>query len=210
MDKRVDDFLGHVESGFGDRIVFLGLQGSYARGEAGPDSDIDIVLILDRVDEDDLSAHRAFIAASPLKGKLCGFFSGKAELLAWERSDLLNLFLDSIPVKGSLDFLSGLFTKEVIENAVRTAACAVYHAAVHTILHPEAGTPPPAVAKAAAFAVRLDHCRRTGRWVSRFADLADEAGPDERKILVMRAAETDLAALAKWSGGLLQDLPSVR
>lgn len=34
---------------FGDRVRFLGIQGSRARGEAREDSDIDVVTVLDRL-----------------------------------------------------------------------------------------------------------------------------------------------------------------
>ncbi len=39
---------------FGSRLLFLGLQGSYGRGEANEDSDIDVVTVLDRVELSDL------------------------------------------------------------------------------------------------------------------------------------------------------------
>ena len=39
---------------FGDRVIFIGLQGSRARGEAHDDSDIDAVVVLDTVSMDDL------------------------------------------------------------------------------------------------------------------------------------------------------------
>ena len=38
-----------LQDAFGARLRFVGLQGSRARGEAGPESDIDAVVILDYV-----------------------------------------------------------------------------------------------------------------------------------------------------------------
>ncbi|NLD32346.1 MAG: nucleotidyltransferase domain-containing protein, partial [Trichococcus flocculiformis] len=43
----MDAFLLAAEDTFGDRVWFVGLQGSYARGEAMESSDIDVVFILD-------------------------------------------------------------------------------------------------------------------------------------------------------------------
>ena len=43
-------------------MVCIGLQGSRGRGEAGPDSDIDVVCILDACSLDDLEAYRAAVA----------------------------------------------------------------------------------------------------------------------------------------------------
>ena len=70
-----------VEAAFGERICFLGLQGSRARGEAGPDSDIDVVLVLDRLAPEDLARYRQAVAALPDRALLCGFLSGREELL---------------------------------------------------------------------------------------------------------------------------------
>ena len=72
---------------FGDRVRFIGLQGSRGRGEAGPDSDIDVVLILDRLAPTDLAACRAAAADLPERDKLCGFVSGAEELAAWDRGN---------------------------------------------------------------------------------------------------------------------------
>ena len=43
----MDGFLKAVNETFENRVWFLGLQGSYGRGEAIETSDIDIVVILD-------------------------------------------------------------------------------------------------------------------------------------------------------------------
>lgn len=42
-------FLSALEETFPNRVWFVGLQGSYARGEATEASDIDIVVILDEL-----------------------------------------------------------------------------------------------------------------------------------------------------------------
>ena len=43
------NFLQTLNETFGNRVWFVGLQGSYGRGEAHDASDIDIVVILDRL-----------------------------------------------------------------------------------------------------------------------------------------------------------------
>ena len=68
----------------GGRVLFLGLQGSRAHGEAREDSDIDTVLVLDRLEASDLAAlpeaGRALLAAGP------------EELFAWAGETLKNVF----------------------------------------------------------------------------------------------------------------------
>ena len=69
---------------FGGRVLFLGLQGSRAHDEAREDSDIDTVLVLDRLEASDLAAlpeaGRALLAAGP------------EELFAWAGETLKNVF----------------------------------------------------------------------------------------------------------------------
>ncbi len=62
---------------FGQRMLFLGLQGSQARGEATEDSDMNVVLILDRIEMDDLRAYDGVLARMPEREKawLCGRMS---------------------------------------------------------------------------------------------------------------------------------------
>ena len=43
----MDEFLQALDRAFGERVWFVGLQGSYGRGEATETSDIDVVVILD-------------------------------------------------------------------------------------------------------------------------------------------------------------------
>ena len=49
INKWTKDFLQVLEQIFGERVYFAGLQGSYGRGEATESSDIDMVVILDRL-----------------------------------------------------------------------------------------------------------------------------------------------------------------
>ena len=81
-------YVAAVRAAFGDRVRYIGLQGSRARGEAGPDSDIDVVCILDACSLRDLETYRAAVDGLPEREKLCGFVSGAAELAAWDRADL--------------------------------------------------------------------------------------------------------------------------
>ena len=48
------NFLQTLNETFGDRVWFVGLQGSYGRGEATETSDIDVVVILDELSTMDI------------------------------------------------------------------------------------------------------------------------------------------------------------
>ena len=95
-------YIAAVRSAFGDRVRYIGLQGSRARGEAGPDSDIDVVCILDECSLADLETYRAAVEHLPARDKLCGFVSGAAELAAWDRGDLFSFRHDTADWYGQL------------------------------------------------------------------------------------------------------------
>ena len=61
----MNGFTEKLVNEFGARLLFLGLQGSYGRGEANEDSDIDVVTVLDRVELADLDAYRAAVREMP-------------------------------------------------------------------------------------------------------------------------------------------------
>ena len=81
IELYIKNVLEKLEEKFQKRLLFLGLQGSYNRGEATDTSDIDLVVILDKLNFKDIKTYRTIIESLPYKDKACGFISGKAELL---------------------------------------------------------------------------------------------------------------------------------
>ena len=77
------DYVKLVTRSFGNRVWFVGLQGSRARGEATQASDIDVVLILDEVSVQGLEAYSAMLDGLPYRELVCGFLSGKQERENW-------------------------------------------------------------------------------------------------------------------------------
>ena len=68
---------------FGKRLLYVGLQGSYLRGEATPESDIDIMLVLDEIHSKDLNVYRQILKELGEYNRACGFVCGRNELLNW-------------------------------------------------------------------------------------------------------------------------------
>ena len=100
IDSWMDEFLQKLNSAFGERVWFAGLQGSYGRGEATETSDIDVVVILDHLSTADLHIYHAMLDSLPHRELVCGFVSGKKELLHWEPSDLFQFYHDTTAFKG--------------------------------------------------------------------------------------------------------------
>lgn len=100
---RLEKYRQAITEHFGSRIWFMGLQGSYGRGEASPESDIDVVLILDQAGTQDFLEYREILDTLPERDRICGFVSGKDEIEAWEPSDLFQFYYDTTPIMGSLE-----------------------------------------------------------------------------------------------------------
>ena len=73
IDKWLNTYTEAVQRQFGNRVWFIGLQGSYGRGEATSTSDIDVVLILDTLSMRDLKLYNKLLDALPNREKVCGF-----------------------------------------------------------------------------------------------------------------------------------------
>lgn len=171
IDVWVKEFSAKVEKVFGDRIRFVGLQGSYGRGEATETSDIDIVLILDELRLGDLKIYRELLDTLPHRGLVCGFVAGEAELLGWEASDLFQFYYDTTPVKGTLDPLLNKIDRQDVRRAIRIGACNVYHACVHNFVHEKSEEMLRSLYKSAVFVIRAVWFYETGKFIKSIAEL---------------------------------------
>lgn len=161
----ISGFANAVERTFADRVWFMGLQGSYGRGEATETSDIDIVVILDELCMSDLKRYRDMLDALPNRELACGFISGKNELLNWETSDLFQFYFDTTPIKGSLDCLLAKIDEQSIKRAIRTGACNIYHACAHNFLHEKSEDILRSLYKSAVFVIQAEWFLTSGKYV---------------------------------------------
>ena len=179
----MDKFVGALEERFGDRVWFVGLQGRYGRGEATEDSDIDVVVILDELTAQDIQAYNAMLDILPNRELICGFVSGKKELLNWESSDLFQFYHDTTQIKGSLDELLGLIDEAAIDRAIKIGACNIYHGCVHNMLHEKSDEILKGLYKAASFVVQAIYFQETGCYVKSQKDLLKKVSGEERCIV---------------------------
>ena len=131
----INDIVEKLKNTFQDRLIFIGIQGSYNRGEETPESDIDLVVILDKLKFNDLKTYRYIIDSMSYKEKACGFISGKYELKKWSKSDLFQFFYDTKPLLGRLDSIIETPQREDIKKSIKIGAENIYHAAVHSFVH---------------------------------------------------------------------------
>ena len=176
-------FLNALNEYFGDRVWFVGLQGSFARGEATENSDIDIVVILDELSSSDVATYNTMLDILPHRELICGFLSGKNEILNWEPSDLFQFYYDTKPIKGSLDELLPLIDDTAVTRAIKVSACNIYHGCVHNMLIDKSEEILRGLYKSASFAIQAIAFKQTGKYISHQKDLLPIVSPDERVIV---------------------------
>ncbi|MBQ2240852.1 MAG: nucleotidyltransferase domain-containing protein [Clostridia bacterium] len=179
----LDGFLKALNQNFANRVWFVGLQGSYGRGEARDASDIDVVVILDELFASDIGVYHAMLDTLPHRELICGFLSGKDELLNWEPSDLFQFYYDTTPIKGSLEKLLSVIDETAVDRAIKIGACNIYHGCVHNMLHEKSEDILRGLYKSASFVVQAIAFKQTGKYVRYQKDLLGVVSADERRIV---------------------------
>ena len=179
----MQNFLQILNEIFANRVWFVGLQGSYGRGEARDTSDIDIVVILDQLSVTDIQKYNAMLDTLPNRKLICGFVSGKDELLNWEPSDLFQFYYDTTPIKGSLDELLSVIDECAVDRAIQIGVCNVYHGCVHNMLHEKSKDILKGLYKSASFVVQAIAFKQTGNYIKHLKDLLGVVSYDEQAIV---------------------------
>ena len=208
----IKEFLQKLQGTFKDRVWFVGLQGSYGRGEATDTSDIDMVVILEDLTPSDIMLYGQMLDTLPAREHLCGFFAGKNELLHWDAADLFQLYHDTTPIIGSLDALLPLLDAEAACRAVKIGACNIFHSCVHNMLYEKSAEILRGLYKSACFVVQAMVYLQTGNYYKKQIDLSSAAAPKERVIVdtylaLKKGAAVDLDAHSQqilvWVQGVI-------
>lgn len=213
-----EEATGKLKTEFGERLRFVGIQGSRARGEAREDSDIDLVVLLDHVDADDLVRYRAIVQSMPRSELACGFVGSERVLTAWPRHELFQFYHDTHAIFGALPDVSPFTEADALE-AARIGASGIYHATCHACVFDgdTADGILESLFKGAFFTLQALQFARTGAYPRTKAELATQLEGDEARILevgrdwqahrpkddVERRELVDL--LLRWSEGVITE-----
>ncbi len=178
-----EEFISTLTHTFGNRIYFAGLQGSRARGEANESSDIDTVVILDRLNAEDIKVYNDMLDTLPCRELVCGFISGKSEIFNWEPSDLFQFYYDTKPLIGTLDDLLPMITEEAIDRSIRTGACNIYHGCVHNMLHTKSDDILYGLYKSASFVIQAICFKGTGKYISHLSDITEHVTAEDKDVI---------------------------
>jgi len=215
MKTWLEDFQTRLDECFGERVEFVGLQGSYARGEATEESDIDPVVILDTVSAEDIRKYREMLDTLSHRDKICGFFSGKTEIQLWEESDVFQFYYDTKAIHGNLDELMEKPDADAVKRAIRIGVCNIYHGCVHNMLHDHSEEILRGLYKGACFTLKAIAFLKTGTYTASYHQLLEELKGEERIILeralqIKRGEEVMLDEMSEtllhWAGKWIREI----
>ncbi len=135
IDKYLKDLLKECKGAYGKRLLYMGLQGSYMRGEANENSDIDIMLIIDGFTVSDMDAYKRILSQIGNFDRSCGFICGKDEISRWNPLEVLQLLHTTKDVYGTLSDHLPEASREDEINYVKISLGNLYHELCHRYIH---------------------------------------------------------------------------
>ena len=179
----MNDFLQNLNHTFENRVWFVGLQGSYGRGEATETSDIDVVVILDELSAMDIQTYNKMLDTLPHRELICGFLSGKDDIMNWEPSDLFQFYYDTTPIKGSLDEVLTVVDENAVNRAIKIGACNIFHGCIHNMLHEKSEDILRGLYKSASFVIQAIVFKQNGNYIKHQEELLRAVSSNERSII---------------------------
>ncbi len=186
VEKYIGDLIGSLKLHFKSRLIYVGLQGSYLRGEANPESDIDIMLVLDELRIDDLKDYRSIISRMDHFDKSCGFICGKAELANWNPLEMCHLLHTTRDYYGCLQDLVPVYTEADICNFIKMSINNLYHEICHRFIHADEQTNInllPGSYKSVFFVLQNLHYLNSGEFINSKAQLLDVLDGSDKAVL---------------------------
>lgn len=186
----IEDYLSQLKNlllrQYGERLVYMGLQGSYLRGEANEQSDIDVMVVIDRLSVSDLDQYRAIIGSLEEPEKSCGFICSKTDLANWNPLEISQLLHGTKDYYGALDRLVPAYTQKDLLNFVKLSLNNLYHELCHRYIHADRGKNAaalPGTCKGVFFILQNLYNLRHGEYIPTKARLLTQLSGKDRAVL---------------------------
>ena len=134
-EKYIEQLTKDLQESIGERLIYVGLQGSYLRGEANDNSDIDIMVVIDGLKVSDMDLYREAIGRLEQVDKSCGFIAGKEELSHWNPLEICHLLHTTRDYYGKLEELVPDYTEQDIRNFINMSVNNLFHEICHRYIH---------------------------------------------------------------------------
>lgn len=192
VNEYIYNLIAECRTVFGDRLIYVGLQGSYLRGEANENSDIDIMLVLDSLSVEDMDAYRSALQRLGHFERSCGFICGRDELERWNPLEVCQLKHTTKDILGSLDDLLPQASREDEVNYVKFSLGNLYHELCHRYIHAERSKNEAKLrgsCKALFFLIQNLHYLESGDFVLKKSELMGRVSDADRRMLAMSELE---------------------
>ena len=186
IEKYMSRLISLLQNQFGERLLYVGLQGSYLRGEATECSDIDIMVVVDLLSVSDLDAYRAIIASMDYFDRSCGFICSKEDLLHWNHLEICNLLHSTKDYFGKLCDIIPEYTREDIRTFVILSINNLYHEICHRYIHGNKENNVaalPGTYKGVFFILQNFYYLKSGEFITRKAELLKKLDGKDRDVL---------------------------
>ena len=186
LDSYLGALISHCRAAYGERLLYVGLQGSFLRGEAHEDSDVDVMVILDRFSVQDMDRYRAILNEIGFYERSCGFICGREEMARWNPLEVCQLRHTTKDLVGVLtDYLPSATRKDEV-NYVKLSLGNLYHELCHRYIH---GDRDKNVAKfrgtckGVFFLMQNLHYLESGRFILTKRELREAVSAEDRRVL---------------------------
>lgn len=188
IEEYIDELTDILADAFGERLVYIGLQGSYLRNEATENSDIDIMAVIDDISVEDLDTYRQALVSIGNFDKSCGFICGRADLSHWNPLELCHLLNTTKDYYGELKNLVPAYTMEDERNYVKFSLNNLYHEICHRYIHADREhniSRLPVTCKSVFYIVQHLHYLRTGNFVPTKRELLECVQDEDKAVLAL-------------------------
>ena len=186
LDSYLNALILSCRAAFGERLLYVGLQGSYLRGEAHENSDIDVMMILDRFSVQDMDQYREILKRIGFYERSCGFICGRDELLRWTPLEVCQLRHTTKDLYGILaDYLPSATWEDEV-NYVKLSLGNLYHELCHRYIHRDRERNIAAfrgTCKSVFFLMQNLHYLESGRFILTKQELKAAVSEEDRRVL---------------------------
>lgn len=209
IDTYMNTMVRLLRETFGRDLLYVGLQGSYLRGEAHEQSDIDVMVILEEVTLPLLDRYRLVLREAGNEELSCGFLCSRADMAHWNPTEIPGLLRGTKDYWGTLADFVPSWTAYDLKVYLQTGLGNLYHEITHRYIHRPPERSLTAMAefhKPVFFLFQNLLLYRGGEYPANRAALTEQLTGEDRDIwdMLIRCRENgtgtmeDLAVLLAW------------
>ena len=217
-DTYISSLTEKLQASIENRLVYIGLQGSYLRGEATESSDLDIMVLIQSMTPADMQMYQQAIAELPDVEKSCGFIYGVEEMQRWNPLEICHLLHTTRDYYGKLEHFVPSYTQEDVRTYIKMSLGNLYHELCHRYIHASGARnieALPMTCKGIFFILQNLHYLRSGCFINTKQALLEALCGQDKEVLATALAlqntttydfDATFALLFSWCQRTLTDL----